>query len=48
MSKQTKKFFLFLKSANTWSMMQNKNNKNGDIKKNREIKKPAAAIRAII
>ena len=40
----TIKMFFFSKSAIIWSMMQNKNNKIGDFKKNRDIKKPEAAI----
>ena len=36
--------YLFSKSANIWSMMQKKKNKNGDFKKNRNIEKPEAAI----
>jgi len=36
--------YLFSKSANIWSMMQNNKSKNKDFKKNRDIKKPEVAI----
>ena len=36
--------YLFSKSANIWSMMQNNKSKNGDFKKNGDIKKPEIDI----
>ena len=36
--------YLFSKSANIWSMMQNKKNKNGDLKKKQRYQKPEVAI----